>query len=75
MSNLEFEPDPRKRAPITHEIWPGAGAMTLTWVHWHAIMRDLEQKLSRNLRVYPGPSTDDDVPPEGGTPVLMRMAA
>lgn len=74
MSNLDFEPDPRKRPDITHEIWPGAGAVTMTWYQWHAIMSALEQKLAKALRVYSGPATQDE-PPEGGTPAAARMAA
>lgn len=75
VSNLTEIPE-AERTPFGFEI-PGtlATTTTLSWKMWAAYHQRLGQELAKRMRGYAGPSTEDDVPPEGGTPVLMRMAA
>lgn len=68
MSNLVYEPDPKKRPGFTFNN------VCRTWEEWAEVHKELGQELAKRMRVYPGPAESDD-PPEGGTPVLMRRAA
>lgn len=70
MSNLVFEHDPAKRTGFSFN-----GSTVHSWEAWAALHKELGQELAKRMRVYPGPSTDDDGGDIGGTPVMMRMAA
>lgn len=76
MSNLVEVPE-EKRQPFAFAM-PGASpihTLHTTWQEWADYHKALGQELAKRMWEYPGPSTEDDAPPEGGTPVLMRMAA
>lgn len=47
---------------------------TLSWEKWAEVHKALGQELAKRMREYGGPAEQDE-PPPGGTPVLMRMAA
>lgn len=70
MSNLVLLPEDERDAQVI--TFQGE---TETWSEWNERAKKLTQMLASRLRGYPGPSTEDDIPPEGGTPVLMRKAA
>lgn len=46
----------------------------LSWAEWAKYHHDLGQELAKRMREYGGPAEQDE-PPTGGTPVLMRRAA
>lgn len=50
------------------------GGCTLTWADWAKYHERLGQELAKRMREYGGPAEQDE-PPPGGTPVLMRAAA
>lgn len=84
MTNLVYEPDVDKRPSfhlpdkLTREIEAlleiQRGNADPSWRAWASVSRDLNQELSSRIWIYPGPTEQDD-PPEGGTPVAMRVAA
>ena len=84
--NLVYEPDVDKRAAfrlptdledtirIALTFGDSKTGVPISWSTWASIARDLGQECAKRCWVYPGPA-DQDEPPEGGTPVAMRMAA
>lgn len=49
-------------------------ACKASWAEWAQYHKALGQELAKRMREYGGPAEQDE-PPPGGTPVLMRMAA
>lgn len=45
-----------------------------TWQEWAEYHKELGQELAKRMREHGGPAEQDE-PPPGGTPVLMRQAA
>lgn len=84
MSNLVFEADTSKRPAFSlpDELTRKIEALLRvqrdnadpSWNAWASIARDLGQECAKRCWVYPGPSEQED-PPDGGTPVAVRMAA
>lgn len=69
-------PVPRdQRKGFSFEV-PSGGAerALLSYAEWEKYHYDLGQELAKRMREYGGPAEQDE-PPPGGTPVLMRMAA
>lgn len=81
MSNLDFEKNPLNRPAFWHQLHPERPAEYRTWVEWHKVHTELEQKLAQRLRVYTGPAPQE-TPPDGGQSgagrgdiILQRRAA
>jgi hypothetical protein len=73
MSNMVPVPeDQRKGFTFSHPLLGSFGEKS--WQDWATIAYALEQQLARRMREYGGPAEQDE-PPPGGTPVLMRRAA
>lgn len=50
------------------------GACHQSWEEWVKYAHALNLEIAKRMREYGGPAEQDE-PPPGGTPVLMRMAA
>jgi len=51
-----------------------AADLHMSWGDWVKYAHALNLEIAKRMREYGGPAEQDE-PPPGGTPVLMRMAA
>lgn len=75
MSNLVEVPEEKRQGFAFGSLDDPEREIRGEWAEWAVFHRRLGQELAKRMREYPGPTTEDDIPPPGGTPVLMRMAA
>lgn len=74
MSNLIEVPEERRQGFVFALPFSANPDLPRPWAFWADYHKALGQELAKRMREYPGPATDDDTPPEGGTPVEMPMA-
>lgn len=73
MSNMVPVPEDKRQG----FKFPSAGpepVVYMTWQAWVDYATALNQEIAKRMREYGGPAEQDE-PPTGGTPVLMRRAA